>query len=215
MLTTLLIRQHRAWQASGAMDPSRRRCAGRVHRAADRAVDEPDRAAVASGLVALLAAFFGLAKDAPTGASDWLQRVIGFGVVGIIASLLGLQLRVSDAFAPSVDHGPGLTTAGFDKPEALAIVRYRRFGVTPAAATSGPADAVRAGAVRSTVLFGASAQTCSELEPRRFASVDETLATFARRGGSWAAVASVAGPLDAAGRARLVEAAWKLACEAS
>jgi hypothetical protein len=181
----------------------------------------PITAAVASGLVAILAAFFGLAKDAPTSAPDWLQRVIGFGLVGIVALLVGLHLRVTDSFAPSLAREvQELTAAGFDKPDALTVVRFRRFGLLPSGPVTGtplPAGAGVKGTAdtRSTVLFGASAQTCAELDPRRFANPDEALAAFTRRGGAWGALTPLATPLDGAARQRLVNVAWKLACEAS
>jgi hypothetical protein len=97
----------------------------------------PVTASVVSGLVAIPAAFFGLAKDSPTSAPEWLQRVIGFGVLGIVALLFGLHLRVADYFAPSLSgEVQALTSAGFDKPEALALVRFRRFGLLPSGATT-------------------------------------------------------------------------------
>jgi len=171
----------------------------------------PVTAAVTSGLVAVLAAFFGLSKDAPTGASDWLLRVVGFGILGVVALLFGLHLRVADSFAPSLAREVHeLTAAGFEKPDALAVVRFRRFGLMPSGVTVASTKPITA-----TVLFAGSAQTCSELEPRRFGSVDEALAAFARRGGAWASLGSVATPLDGAARQRLVDVAWKLACEAS
>lgn len=181
----------------------------------------PITAAVASGLVAILAAFFGLAKDAPSGAPDWLQRVIGFGLVGMVALLVGLHLRVTDSFGPSLGREvQELVAAGFDKPDALTIVRFRRFGLVPggmpARSSHEPAAlATSAPSARSTVLFGASAQTCAELDPRRFADPNEALAAFTRRGGAWGAVTPLTAPLDGGARQRLVEVAWKLACEAS
>lgn len=180
----------------------------------------PITAAVASGLVAILAAFFGLAKDAPTSAPDWLQRVIGFGLVGIVALLFGLQLRVMDAFAPSmVREVQELTAAGFDKADALTVVRYRRFGLLPGGPVTGPALVAGTGAKgtdpRSTVLFGASAQTCAELDPRRFSDANEALAAFTRRGGTWAALPPLVAPLNNAARGRMIDVAWRLACEDS
>lgn len=180
----------------------------------------PIVAAVAAGLVALLGAFFGLAKDAPTQTPDWLLRVMGFGFVGIAALLVGLHLRVTDGFAPSLTREVNeLTSAGFDKPDALALVRYRRFGLVPSGTTAGEAPGgTRTAATppaRSTALFGASAQTCNELDPQRFANTDEALAAFTRKGGAWAQLVPHAVAVDPTTRGRFITAVWRLACEAS
>jgi hypothetical protein len=162
-------------------------------------------------LAAALAGFFGLRAPTEPGESGRALRIGTFGVACALALLAGVAIRAQDLFAPSVaTEVERWTTAGYETTQARELAAFRLLGVAPKAATILPKPA------RDSVLFaGPSPGECGNLAPTRYAAAGGEAWAEAMRtaGGGWVGLAEATNQLDPADRARLLEAAWRLACD--
>jgi hypothetical protein len=170
-------------------------------------------AAVVTGLVALLVAFFGLQGSAgPLAGHASAARVAGFGAGMVAFLILGILARTGGWLQPSISQRvEAYRTAGYPDPVALDVALYEHVGLLSGGlkgvtAPAGPTQG-------SGILFSDGADpNCSALAGDRFARAGDRAEAMRQTGGAWAAVGTVAAGLDPAEGASLTAAAWELAC---
>ena len=153
-------------------------------------------AVVSSTLTVLLSAavvFFALQDKISIDRADamtpaLLYRIIGFAGAGIVALLIGLQLRASNSFGDSenVRLYHDLIEIGVEEKDARNLVLERLKGTVASTETEGER------LVRSTTLFTseASGATCSNLDPSLFSDLESLLVRYKAEGGEWQIIAN-------------------------
>ena len=95
---------------------------------------------VVTGLVALLATFFGLSVK--LGASDettGTPRLIGFGIAAVVCTLVGVHLRTHESLMPSIaSQQQDLQKLGYadGSKEQAALLLFVRYGLLPTGTTA-------------------------------------------------------------------------------
>ncbi|HVR29673.1 MAG TPA: hypothetical protein VMS86_09060 [Thermoanaerobaculia bacterium] len=173
----------------------------------------PVVATVLGALTAVIAAFFGLAGDSKQDSAR-LGRIAAFAFAAVVGLVTGLYLRTHDSLSVSVeDDVAEWEAAGYPTGIARGIVAYERTGLVPEGWSQAPEETGPRSA--STALFSASAEDCARVDPRDHPDTEELANAFALAEGGWAELARATGEVPAEQRREILEAAWRLACEAA
>jgi len=168
---------------------------------------------VVGSLIALIVAVVGLNKETSVifSAASAL-RLAAFSVVATLAVLGGVAIRTHDLLSPSPKTiFLELKDAGFPEGEALALVRFRRFGLLPAGAQAAVPENLTVKSDLST-LFSNSSDHCNDLHRDLNLSVPERIARLEQYGGSFAFVADKLKALPDDRRAKLLDAVEFYVC---
>jgi hypothetical protein len=169
----------------------------------------PVVAGVISALTALVGGFLGLA--APTSAripfSLQCWRIVGFGLISVLAIIAGIYLRTSQALQPPIkDQVKALTEAGFDTPTAQELIAYRDFGIVPSGKT------VQTNVPGIGGLFATMASVCNQLSRAHNNSSADRLQALAAGGDEFANMARRISRVDAASQKQLLDSAEIILC---
>jgi hypothetical protein len=161
--------------------------------------------AVVAGLLALLAAFFGL-RDIHTPAR--LTRISGFALVGTAALLFGVWLRTHDVLgANPVARREVWENVGFGREQAGRLAVFETLGLNLTGGTVATETPAGRGA-----LFAAPLDECNALTANQFDTPEHRREAFALKP-NWQKLAIALQGLDAGRQAAVMDAAWHLACE--
>jgi hypothetical protein len=165
--------------------------------------------AILAGLVALLAAFFGLKDSREGGPPGRLARIIGFAVAAALMLPASVILRSHDVLgadpAVRLRHWEAL---GISAEDARKLVIFETLGLNLTqgkVATETPA--------RSGVLFAAALEDCPSLAAERFNSTADRLHGFSLIP-PWDKLAGAVAAADTKTQAAVLDAAWRIACAA-
>ena len=126
-------------------------------------------------------------KRAGTMTEALLYRIIGFSVAAILALLIGLHIRATNAL------GEGEAERMYNDLVRIGISeeRARTAVLARVASTRNTAVTERERLVGQSTLFsgGASKPTCDDLAPGKFDTVDSVIARYTFEGGVWDKIA--------------------------
>lgn len=189
-------------------------------------------AALGAGLLALL----GLKREGEAereasvcAASSW--RILGFGILAVAATLLGVAIRTHGWLSPSLaEQHRALTEAGFSDVEARQILWAREnMPAEPASPLPAP-EALRPADDRTTpaalhtdagpplasphdsVLFAAAADDCSKLDAGQYRDMNAFLSSLGQRKGKYGQLAADLQRLDAADQKAAAAALRQFVC---
>jgi hypothetical protein len=175
--------------------------------------------AVVAGLVTLLASFFGLRNPdtagTVTGAADGMRAwtVVGFGVAGALATLLGLYLRANGALSPSPQERlERWTHAGYDSTRARALTEFELTGLIPDSLKVSAPQPARGS---ETLLFSGEREKCERVSAETLADASSMRRAFIAVGGEWRSLAEAVAGLPEEPQRRVLLGSWRLACHVS
>jgi hypothetical protein len=130
---------------------------------------EPVVGALMTGLVALLASFFGFGSGLLPGGGATSQRLVGFCLATVAAALIALAARTHDILSPRAPQSQSIQSfvsdlKALDFPEAKIedFVAAKYFGILPVGATAVPLRNPADGKA-STVFFDTVPDDCNSL----------------------------------------------------
>lgn len=173
-------------------------------------------AGVATALVALLGALFGLRSETAAGPVPGgnAGRIAGFAVAGVLALLVGLTARTHAWLEPSPSHTrEQWIGAGFPDEEARALTAFQHLGLLPPDRAAGEAKTANA---RTGALFAnpADNEACDALLARPYGSAEALAGAMRAEGAVWARLAdTVAAGQEDAARLSALRAAIAALCE--
>lgn len=133
---------------------------------------------VVTGLVALLAGFFGFSDKVlatiPSGAA---RRLMGFGVAAAVIIPLAVWMRTSEFLTPSVESQKKvLVEMGVTDPKELKdLLKFQRLGLMPSGAAVAAKDTV---APRGGYLYSIPSGFCANLARLKDAPVEDLTLLF-------------------------------------
>jgi hypothetical protein len=173
----------------------------------------------AIGIVSAIVATFLNAKtesnaDVQQGKKDAEVRaisLIGLGIAGVLSIILGLSLRVRDAFSPSVlDRIHEWKNAQFSDDEAKRFVVFSQLGIVP----EGFKVVARPNSTtpQNTILFAGNTELCDQLNPTNFQNATDIIHLYNAAGGNWTSFATVVQKLPPPSRREILVSGWELLC---
>lgn len=172
--------------------------------------------AVVTGLVALLAAFFGLAKDIRIVDTSPV-RIIAFSAAALFALAVGLLVRTHDMFSPSPRTAiekleNGLFTRKDERSWEMSrdIYLFQQFGLVPPGRTA--AAAPRPSPSSSLLFAGPSPEQCDRTSPAAVEGATALRSLFAAEGGGFKDLADSVASLADDAQVRILSAARRVAC---
>ncbi len=175
----------------------------------------PVIASAAASLLALLVAFFGVARAEGRLATETAAaRFAGFGAVMAVALAGGIALRAHGSLGPSfADRVDRFAVDGMPRERALELAAYEHLGLR--LGTLAAVETPEAAPPASPYAFSeAERQLCGALEADQFASVADRLADMRSRGEPWATIGRLGATLPEADAQALAESAHALGCGA-
>ncbi|MBO2962253.1 hypothetical protein J4761_19695 [Burkholderia pseudomallei] len=165
-----------------------------------------------SALTALVGAFLGLAAPTSTRMAFSLRawRIVGFGLVSVLAIVAGIYLRTNQILQPSIkDQVNALIDAKFDPMVAQELIAYRDFGIVPGGKTVQMNEVQRGGI---GALFDTQASVCNQLVRAHNSSTADRLRALSAGGDYFAKMADRISHADLASQNQLLDSAQTILC---